>query len=61
MDAIHRIERQWFRAAAVRLVATKGVEHAREVADFHRREPMPGASFYPDMIEDAIKASEVAA
>lgn len=61
MDAIHRMECQWFRAAALRLVTTKGVEHARRVEDLHRRSPMPGARFYPDMIAQAIRAQELAA
>lgn len=56
MDAIHNTERQWFRIAALNLVTKKGAEHARRVAEFHRRQPMPGAHFYPRMIEQAIEA-----
>ena len=56
MDAMTNTENQWFRDAAERLVVTEGVEKAQRVADFHRRKPMPSASFYPDMIEAAIAA-----
>lgn len=58
MDAIQNTERQWFRIAAIKLVASKGVAHARRVAEFHSRQPMPGAHFYPRMIEAAIEAQE---
>ena len=56
MDAITNTENHWFRDAAERLVVTEGVEKAQRVADFHRRDPMPSAPFYPDMIEAAIAA-----
>ena len=56
MDAITNTENPWFRNAAERLVADEGVEKAQRVADFHRRDPMPCASFYPDMIEAVIAA-----
>jgi hypothetical protein len=61
MDAILQTEREWFRAAALRLVTAKGVARARRVEEYHRRSPMPGAEFYPDMIAEAIRTQEIAA
>ena len=61
MDAIENTQRAWFRASAESLVASKGVEHARKVQAFHRSKPMPGAEFYPDLIEEAIQALRAAA
>jgi hypothetical protein len=58
MDAVVTTQRQWFRAAAIRLVACQGVDKARRVVAYHRRSPMPGADCYPDMIEQAIESQE---
>lgn len=57
-NAIDNTERDWFRQAADQLVAERGVDAARRVAEFHRRKPIPGARFYPNIIEQAIAAHE---
>lgn len=55
-------ERAWFERAAADLVANKGTEAAARVAAFHRRSPMPGAEFYPELVEMEIaKAKQEAA